>query len=103
VDRRGRNGQRVGAREHEDRHDRDQASRAPRQDYVLHDCIDLLEHAPAAPHPNHEAAWATVKNQSAEVSQSPRRMEKRSHPATGSTQSSNLFDRTMNTLATKAP
>jgi hypothetical protein len=49
------------------------------------------------------AAGAAVKNQSAEVSHSPRRIENKRLPATGSTQGANLVDRTISTLATTAP
>jgi hypothetical protein len=51
----------------------------------------------------HVAAGAAVKNQSAEVSHSPRRIENKRLPATGSTQGANLVDRTISTLATTAP
>jgi hypothetical protein len=44
-----------------------------------------------------------VKNQSAEVSHSPRRIENKKLPATGSTQGANLVDRTISTFATTAP
>ena len=53
--------------------------------------------------PSHVAAAAAVKNQSAEVSHSPSRIENKRLPATGSTQGANLVDRTINTLAMTAP
>jgi hypothetical protein len=51
----------------------------------------------------HVAAGAAVKNQSAEVSHSARRIENKRLPATGSTQGANFVDRTISTLATTAP
>src|SRR6266852_6369734 len=51
----------------------------------------------------HVAEGAAVKNQNAEVSHSPRRIENKRPPATGSTQGANLVDRTISTLATTAP
>jgi hypothetical protein len=51
----------------------------------------------------HVAEGAAVNNQSAEVSHSPRRIENKSPPATGSTQGAYLVDRTISTLATTAP
>jgi len=51
----------------------------------------------------HVAEGAAVKNQSAEVSHSPRRIENKRPPATGSTQGANLVERTISTLATTAP
>ncbi len=51
----------------------------------------------------HVAEGPAVKNQSAEVSHSPRRIENKRPPATGSTQGANLVDRTISTLATTAP
>ena len=55
------------------------------------------------PQGTHVAERAVVKNQSAEVSHSPRRIENKRPPATGSTQGANLVDRTISTLATTAP
>ena len=51
----------------------------------------------------HVAPGPTVKNQSAEVSHSPRRIENKRPPTMGSTQGANLVDRTISTLATTAP
>ena len=51
----------------------------------------------------HVAPGPTVKNQSAEVSHSPSRIENKRPPTVGSTQGANLVDRTISTLATTAP
>jgi len=51
----------------------------------------------------HVAPGPTVKNQSAEVSHSPSRIENKRPPTMGSTQGANLVDRTISTLATTAP
>jgi len=62
-----------------------------------------LREAGASVRTTHVAEGAAVKNQSADVSHSPRRIENKRPPATGSTQGANLVDRTISTLATTAP
>ena len=51
----------------------------------------------------HAAEGAAVKNQSAEVSHSPSRIENKRPPATGIAHGANLVDRTTSTLAATAP
>jgi len=62
-----------------------------------------LREVEASVRTTHVPEEAAVKNQSAEVSHSPRRIENKRPPATGSTQGANLVDRTISTLAMTAP